>query len=406
MPEMKKQKILFVTSRLPYPLIGGDRVKSYFLLKHLAKHHDVTLVSFFQGKWNPQFETELQNLGLKTRIIKINPIQYSFRVLFRLKTQLPLEILYYMQPEMQNIIDEEITNNKYDLAIGFFMRTAEYLKNIDIPKLLIAEDCRSLYQYRSYKDSKDFYQKFIRRTEFTKLLKYEPVIFTYFDKVTFVTKEDIKAVGNITKNKLNLSLLSNGTDLDKFKPDIKFIDRSYILFTGRLDLWSNVIMLRRIVNNIMPSIWAKYPDIKLRIVGGFPVAEVKAYNSNPRIELIANVQDIAPHYFGARLFIHPHLGGTGIQNKLLEAMSSECPVVTTITGNHGIYGVDGQDLLLADTDEEFVEKSLLLLQDSVLAERIGKSARKLITETHTWEIIFSDLDRILDEVVNQKQIIS
>lgn len=400
MPEMKKQKILFVTSRLPYPLIGGDRVKSYFLLKHLAKHHDVTLVSFFQGKWKQQYETELQNLGIKTRIIKINPIQYALRVLFKLKTQLPLEILYYMQPEMQNIIDEEIANNKYDLAIGFFMRTAEYLKNVSIPKLLIAEDCRSLYQYRSYKDSKDFYQKFIRRTEFTKLLKYEPVIFTYFDKVTFVTKEDIKAVGNITKNKLNLSLLSNGTDLDKFKPDIKFSDRKYILFTGRLDLWSNVIMLRRIVKNIMPSIWAKYPDIKLRIVGGFPVGEVRAYKSNPRIELISNVDEIAPHYFGARLFIHPHLGGTGIQNKLLEAMSSECPVVTTITGNHGIYGIDGQDLLLADTDEEFAEKSLLLLQDSDFAERIGKSARKLIADTHSWEIIYNDLDNILNELLN------
>lgn len=400
MPEMKRQKILFVTSRLPYPLIGGDRVKSYFLLKHLAQHHDVTLVSFFQGKWNQQYEIELQNLGIKTRIIKINPIQYSLRVLFKLKTQLPLEILYYMQPEMQNIIDEEIANNKYDIAIGFFMRTAEYLKNVSILKLLIAEDCRSLYQYRSYKDSKDFYQKFIRRTEFTKLLKYEPEIFTYFDKVTFVTKEDIKAVGNITKNNLNLSLLSNGTDLDKFNPQNKFSDRNYILFTGRLDLWSNVIMLRRIVNNIMPSIWAKYPNIKLRIVGGFPVGEVKAYKSNPRIELIANVDEIAPHYFGARLFIHPHLGGTGIQNKLLEAMSSECPVVTTVTGNHGIYGIDGQDLLLADTDKEFVEKSLMLLQDSEFAEKIGKSARKLIAETHSWEIIYSELDNILGEILN------
>jgi len=400
MPEMKKKKILFVTSRLPYPLIGGDRVKSYYLLKHLAKQHDVTLISFFQGKWNQQYEIELQSLGIKTRIIQINTIKFAFRVLFKLKTQIPLEILYYMQPEMQLVVDEEIANNKYDIVIGFFMRTAEYLKNLSLPKLLIAEDCRSIYQYRSYKDTNDFYQKYIRRTEFTKLLKYEPEIFAKFDKITFVTQEDIQAVENITRNNLNISLLSNGTDSDKFNPKNNFIDRKYVLFTGRLDLWSNVIMIRRIVNNIMPSIWAKYPDIKLRIVGGFPVGEVRAYKSNPRIDLITNVEDIAPHYFGARLFIHPHFGGTGIQNKLLEAMSSECPVVTSVTGNHGIYGKDGEDLLLANTDSEFVEQSLFLLNDAVKSEQIGKSARNLIKSTHSWEIIFNDLDNILIELFN------
>ncbi len=394
----KKLNILFLLPRFPYPVIGGDRLKPHNIIKYLAEKHNVTLVSFFQGEKAPQsFIREVEKLGVDLHVIPLNPIKAGGKALTKLHKEFPLEIAYYYQQDYQKTVDHLCETKHFDLAFSFFMRTAEYIKNKTFPKILMAEDCRTLYQQRSYETSNNLKQRAVRWWEYRKLRKYEPEIVNHFDITTLVTKEDIEAMKK-QNPACKYELLSNGTDVDKFIPN-PAVERKGILFAGKLDVWANQLMIMKIVNDIFPKIREKVPNAELHLVGATPPPSISSLESR-YIKIHPDVPDMVPYLQGAELFLHPHEGGSGIQNKLLEAMSCGCPVVTTPTGNQGIHGDHGVHLLLGDNPEKLAEYAVKLLSEKEFAQDISKNGRNLIVETHAWKHIFQSVDNIIEEVLN------
>ncbi len=394
----KKLNILFLLPRFPYPVIGGDRLKPHNIIKYLAEKHNVTLVTFFQGEKAPQsFIREVEKLGVDLHVIPLNPIKAGGKALTKLHKEYPLEIAYYYQHDYQKTVDNLCSQTNFDLGFSFFMRTAEYLKDKVFPKILMAEDCRTLYQQRSYETSHNLKQRAVRWWEYRKLKNYEPGIVNHFDITTLVTHEDIKAMQKQNPS-CKYELLSNGTDVDKFVPNPE-IERKGILFAGKLDVWANQLMIMKIVNDILPKIREKVPNAELHLVGATPPPSISNLE-NKYIKIFPDVPDMVPYLQGAELFLHPHEGGSGIQNKLLEAMSCGCPVVTTPTGNQGINGEHGVHLLLGDNSEKLAEYAVKLLSDKEFAQNISENGRNLIVQTHAWKFIFQSVDKIIEEVLN------
>ena len=393
---MKKLNILFLLPRYPFPLIGGDRVKPYHIIKHLASEHNVTLVTFFQGKkFTDSLRNSVQKLGVELHVIPLNPINSGLNSSLRLLSKKPLEILYYEEKAYHNKVSKLIDEKNFDLGFSFFMRTAEYLKNVEMPKILMAEDCRTIYQQRSYEGSDNLKQKMIRLWEWKKLKKYEPNIVNYFDVTTLVSNDDIRHMKQLNPN-ANYRLLTNGVDIEKFTPK-KDIERKNLLFTGKFDVWANELMVGRIVNEILPIVKKRFPNVKLILAGANPTKSIQNLESED-IEVYSNVPEIVPYLHNAAVYVHPHYGGSGIQNKLLEAMCAGCPVVTTTTGNQGIEAVDGDSILISDTSEGIAEKVISLLSDSQYAEKISKNGHNYIVNKHSWEAIYKQCDDIIAEV--------
>ncbi|MEI6091703.1 MAG: glycosyltransferase [bacterium] len=394
---MKSKNILFLTPRFPYPLIGGDKIKSYNLLKYLSKHHNVTLVSFnIDHSTTKEHIAAIEELGVKVIDVPLNVKVGVFRTAGRLLTTAPLEVDFFTQPQFKKVVDDLLDNCDIDLAISFFMRTSGYLKNKSIPTILIAEDCRTLYMKRSYKESFNIFQKSVRYWEYRKLRNFEPKLMGNFDIVTFVTKEDIEYAKK-QNPKPEYRLLTNGTDLTKFYPAENNKERKFILLTGKMDIWANHIMAKYIVKKIMPEVVKEVPNAKLMIVGANPTLDVRLLQSQ-YVEVTGNVPDLLPYLQKARVFLHPHSGATGIQNKLLEAMAAGCPVVTSNTGNQGIYAKHLQAALIANSTEEFVKYTIQLLKDDDLVEKLSKNCRKLIEETHSWEVVNEQMRGIIEEL--------
>jgi glycosyltransferase involved in cell wall biosynthesis len=392
-----KLNILFLTARFPFPVIGGDRLKPYNLISHLAKHHNVTLVSFFHGSAIPEdYKKAIHSLGVDLHIIPLSSLTAGVNATKKL-FKFPLEIGFYYSKEYKQIVDDLIKNQKFDISFAFFMRTAEYLKNHDIKKILIAEDCRTLYQKRSYETSNNFIQKNVRLWEFKRLCKYEPEIVKHFNATTLVSNQDIEAMKKQNPT-TKYFLLTNGTDIDYFKPD-NTIDRKDILFAGKIDVWANQLMIKKIVNDILPEIHKVVPDTKLNIVGANPPKSVLDLKSE-KINVIGNVPEMLPYLQKAVLFLHPHNGGSGIQNKLIEAMSSGCPVVTTPTGNQGINAEHGKHLLIGKNDSELAENAIKIIQDKDFAAKLSKNARELIVNKLSWQSVFKELDKLIYETLD------
>ena len=395
--KLKKLKILFLTPRFPYPLIGGDRIKPFNILTHLAKHHEVTLVTFYQGGKEPPKEhlEKVKELGINIHVIPLNPFISGLKTALRI-CKYPLEISYYTQPKYSKVVNKLLTEQKFDLGIAFFMRTAEYIKDAPLKRFLMAEDCRTLYQKRSYQNSKNLKHKLVRYWEVSRLKKYEPKIVDKFDVTTLVTDEDIQ---EMTKQNPNAKyrFLTNGTDLNHFYPPEDSFKREGILFTGKLDLWANILMIQDIEKNIFPKVREAVTDCKFNIVGAKPPNIVRALQSDI-INVFPNVPSLLPYYQQAKVFLHPHTAGTGIQNKLLEAMACGCPVVTTPIGIQGIPATHGEDVLIGSTTDELIKHTIELFNNPELYNKISKNCRSLIERTHSWEIVFESLDNILIEL--------
>ena len=397
---MKKKEIVFLTPRYPFPLIGGDKIKSYNLLKHLAENHNVTLVALSFGK--PPSDEEfaaIKDIGVDVYPITLNPVLSSLRTGLRLPLKYPLEISFYYRPDFIRKFDELCEKKKFDLGISFFMRTAEYLKDKKFKKILISEDCRTLYMKRSSEGSTSLIQKAVRLWEVMKLKKYEPEILNHFDTVTLVTKEDIKAMASLNKN-VRLRLVTNGVDVDKFTPPANDIVRKGLIFTGKLSVYSNTMMAIKVAKDIMPRIHAEFPDVKLSIVGANAPKSVRDLE-NEYVKIYSDVKDISEYYRQSQIFIHPHEAATGIQNKLLEAMSSELAVVTTPTGIQGVIGRNEEHFLISRTTEEMIQNTLRILKDKGLALKLAKNARKLMLETHTWQVVFNQIDEVMAEIFDE-----
>ncbi|MCL5991889.1 MAG: glycosyltransferase, partial [Bacteroidetes bacterium] len=241
-------------------------------------------------------------------------------------------------------------------------------------------------------------QKLTRWWEYKRLLKYEPEIVNHFDVITLVTEQDISSMQ--TQNpKPKYRLLTNGTDINKFKMPKRFTQRKDILFAGKLDIWANVLMIRDIVKNIFPIIQLEIPDCKLNIVGANPSNEIKSLESET-IKIHANVPEMVPFLQNARVFLHPHVGGSGIQNKIIEAMACGCPIVTTTTGIQGIQATHGKDVMIGISHQELGEHTIKLLKDDLFANQVSMNARLLIERTHSWESVFEALDKIINEVID------
>lgn len=390
--------ILFLTARYPYPIIGGDRIKPFNILSHLAKKHNVTLVTNHHGGMPSKENADaIRDIGVELYSVPLDPVKSGMRAALSTLGRLPLEIGFYTQKSFQDVVKKLTSERKFDVAFSFFMRTAEYLKNIDVKKILMAEDCRTLYQKRSFDESKNIKQKIIRYWEYMKLRKYEPDIVNYFDATTLVTNVDIDAM-TLQNPDARFRLLTNGVDIYRYKPSENSTVRKNLVFTGKLDLWANFLMLDNIIKNIFPALKKRFPGLKLQIIGAKPTNKIRSLASDD-IELYFDVPDFAPYLQHARVFIHPHIGATGIQNKLLEAMSCGCPVVTTPTGIQGIDAVQGEHAFIGTNNQEIIEYSAQILADDELAENMSRKARELIVATHSWEKVFSDVDQIIDEVV-------
>ncbi|MBL8004784.1 MAG: glycosyltransferase [Candidatus Kapabacteria bacterium] len=398
---IKPLSILFLTCRFPFPLVGGDRIKPYHLLKHLAQHHDVTLVCVYQGidRHLEEYVRHLTTLGVKVIPIRLSLLTSLTTILFSFLGSKPLEVLYYLQPTMKKTVDILMKTQHFDLAIAFFMRTAEYIRNKEIPKVLIAEDCRYEYQYRSASASRNFLQKLIRSWEYRKLLNYEQNVMNNFDCNTFVTNEDISFVSSVNPQ-AKYALLSNGFDQNRFTYTPYSSDRKNGLFVGKLDVWANEMMVRNIVDVIIPKVRKQFPDFALSIVGGNPSKQLQRYLQKiPFVTLYANVEDVVPFLHSHLVFIHPHAGATGIQNKIIEAMATGIPIVTTVSGVQGISAIDSKHVLIAEAVDTMHYSVCRLLESPTLAQTLSTEARTLIESNHTWDSIYASFDSIIASVI-------
>ncbi|MCK4639192.1 MAG: glycosyltransferase, partial [Bacteroidales bacterium] len=310
-------KILILLPRIPYPLEKGDKLRAFNHIKYLSKNNKITLFALNDSKVNKEKAFQaLQPYCHSINFFDLSKFNIIFNVLLAFFNGKPLQTGYFFSRRAKKRINKIISETKPDHIFCQLIRVAEYVKNQNIPKTLDYQDVFSKGVERRIHTS-PFYLKPFLKLEYKRLLKYENKIFDYFDNKIIISEPDRKLIPHPEKDKI--VIVMNGVDTDFFKP-INRKKEYDIVFAGNMGYPPNVNGVEFLVKQILPIVRRNKPEIKVLIAGANPDRKVIAVKSK-NIHVTGWVEDIRECYAKARIFIAPMQIGTGLQNKLLEAMA-------------------------------------------------------------------------------------
>ena len=240
---------------------------------------------------------------------------------------------------------------------------------------------------RRAKDS-NFLVKPLINSEYKRLLRYENLMFEYFENKTIISKQDREFIFH--KNRKEISIVSNGVDIDYFKPTTTS-EKFDIIFVGNLNYPPNISACLFIVNEILPLLPI---NSNVLLSGATPNQQVFNLASS-KVLVRSWVEDIRTSYNVGKVFVAPMFTGTGLQNKLLEAMAMQLPCVTTSLVNNALNANTVNEVLLAQSPREFADVIIGLLSSDKKRVDLALNGRRFVEKTYSWNTFNEKLENII-----------
>jgi sugar transferase (PEP-CTERM/EpsH1 system associated) len=395
---MTELSILFVTARFPLPLLSGDRNRAFHQLRWLSQRHRVTLVTHADKHHTAPAQALLEQQGVRVITVPFSRAGAAMRIArAALTSDLPLQTALYNSAAARETVRSLIESERFDLAHIQLARTVPLLDaHADLPRVVDLIDALSL-NMRRRADHDRGWLRWAARMDAARLQRYERVICEDAGAALVVASPDRDAIGPYP----SLHIVPNGVDLTEFPYVPAFRDPHQLVFTGNLGYFPNIDAVSWFVDQVLPLVWQEAPDTRLTIAGARPARRILAYaQRDPRITVAGDVEHLHPVLSTARVAVAPMRAGSGQLLKVLEAMSSGTPVVTTSRGLSGIDATPGQDLLVADTPAAFAAHVVSLIRDNRLSARLASAGRSLVERLYTWERSAADLERIYLKVLS------
>ena len=374
-------KIFVLLPRIPYPLEKGDKLRAFNQIKQLAKHNEIVLCALND---NPKVSEQdafhaLQPYCQSVNFIRFNKLQILLGLIRAFFKGLPLQCGYFYNRKAAKKINTLIDKHKPDMLYGQLLRTAEYIRDKNIPKAIDYQDIFS-YGMKRRADVASFVTRPIYNMEYRRLCRYEAAIFDDFDIKTIISEPDRTLFPHEKRDEI--LIIPNGVDHDYFKP--QECDKKYdLVFTGNMSYPPNVNAVGYLADEIMPIVRKTLPDAKLYIAGATPDPKVKKAASD-KIIVSGWLDDIRNAYAQSRVFIAPMRIGTGLQNKLLEAMSMRLPAITSPLANASLGAKTDEEILIGSNAEEMAQHIITLLTDNDKAERLAQAGYDFTNRVYDW----------------------
>jgi len=386
--------LLVLIPRVPYPLEKGDKLRAFYQIKELSKYHDIYLVALQDGALHPDAlkmiapfckEIHLYKLSVFSKILGI------FRAFF---TGIPMQCGYFYSNKVKKEIQKLIHQIFPDHIYCFMIRMAEYVKkNNECHKTLDYQDVLSIGMKRRYEKA-SFIKKPIFLYEYKALRRYEKNIFSYFTNKTIITSIDRNLISHPHKEYIHV--IQNGIDFEKFRY-VKTEKKYDLIFAGNMSYPPNIDATQFLVKSIFPKLLEKFPNLKLCICGVSPAPVIRAMACD-KIHVTGWVDNMAEYYAQSKIFIAPMQLGTGLQNKLLEAMAMKLPSVTSPLAGKPLEGIThNTNILICDSVNEYVEAVTKLLNDNNFYNTIADNGYHFVLERYDWEEIGKMLEKIMNE---------
>ncbi len=373
-------KIVFLLSRFPYPLEKGDKLRAYqHIVNMFNSGHEVHLIALSDTSISAEHLSKIEPYCHSIKIFNLSYCQLFLNLLGSFSRNLPLQVGYFYSPGIQAEIEKIIYQIKPDLVYCQLIRTATYISNIKaIPKLIDYQDAFSQGTEQRLKQANWLYQPLFKR-EYNLVKAFEKKSYDRFQGHLIISEQDRQAIAINSSKKIDV--VPNGIDTDFFKPLVaeKEFD---ITFVGNMNYPPNIDGSNFLVKEIMPLVWKKFPKARVQLAGAQPGKKVLSLASD-RVVVTGWVDDIRECYSKSKIFIAPMRIGTGLQNKLLEAMAMQLPCITTPISFEPLKAERNSEILVGENSNELANHLINLLEQPVLAAQIANDGHKFILKNYS-----------------------
>jgi len=401
----KHMKVLFLSNWYPFPADNGSKIRIYYLLKALAKSHDITLISFAHGTAQPDRYSNLAKICKKVLIVNRNPILENRASTIRRYISMK-PVASRPNREMSTTVAKELRAEQYDVVIASSDVMAIYTQSASAKMAKILELHTSLSRWmRERYETQSGLGNIVRRWfSWKKAQVYESRLFPTFDLVTVVSDQD-REQSLFRKGKFyeRIEIIPNGVNCHKLRPSSGTINANQLVYSGSVTYSANLDAVSFFVTEIMPLIRQSIPGIFLTVTGTTEGVDLSRLETDKNVQFTGYVEDVHDIIRGSIASIAPIRDGGGTRIKILEAMALGTPVVATRKAAEGLSVDHRKHILLADTPEDFAEETIRLLQDGSLRSTLAINGRQFVETQHDWTGIGQKFVQKIEETVYMKR---
>lgn len=370
-------RILWVKANKILPAHSGGDIRSFSILRQLARRDEVIFFSYYDDSPDPAYEAELQKQLPGAICICTGRRETAWArgwdYLRRLPEAAPYAVSRFASSTVRERLRECLSQENHDVMVCDFLDAAINLpSSLGVPSVLFQHNVESEIWRRHASNGSGWAMKKVYRREFRKMLRYEQDIVRRFDHVIAVSERD-KNLMSAWVDAERISVVPTGVDTEQFCPGAAGAEKPLVVFVGAMDWEPNVDAVKHFCAEIWPGVVAKVPEARFRIVGRNPDSRVQALAAGT-VEVTGTVPSVVEHLREAVVVVVPLRIGGGTRLKIYEAMAVGKAVVSTTVGAEGLEVHAGQDLILADSAGEFAESVVRLLNERDDRRRVGDAA--------------------------------
>jgi len=392
--------VLLLTHRMPYPPNKGDKVRSFHLLKHLAKHHSVYLGTFRDAPEDAPYEATLREICADVHIAPLNPKTARLRSLNALLAGEPLTLRYFRDARLQDWVNHTLAHQDISSIVIFCSGMAQYVIGKTRLRLLVDFVDVDSEKWLRYADVSSWPANWLYRREANFLLQHERQVGNMSTRNFFVTEIERELfLKRAPECGIRTEVMPNGVDAEYFNPALGFPspfppEAPTVVMTGTMDYRINEEGALWFAREVLPLLLGRWPNLRFYVVGRNPTPALQQI-AGEAVVVTGSVEDIRPYLQHATLVVAPIRLARGIQNKILEAMAMAKAVVAHKACAPAIDAIVGEHFFAADNADDFADAVNANLSCREKCDQIGRSARQRVLEQYNWDNNLSRIDLYL-----------
>jgi glycosyltransferase involved in cell wall biosynthesis len=404
--------ILFLSQVLPYPLDAGPKVRSYYVLRQLAQTHRVTLAAFVRDTDTPEAQAHLRTVVAELAMCPLRRTPWGEAAAMGRSaiSGTPVLITRDHVPDMSRLVGRLAASTPFDAIHADQLWMAPYALAAGAaagaaaagrggsrkPRLVLDQhNAVHLIPGRLAESARNPVMRLGWQRETRQMARYEAGTCAAFDRVVTVTNADRQALRGlyVEGGAPDFKVIPICVDVAASQPRPR-ASQPGLLFLAGMHWPPNADGVNWFADEILPAVRAQAPSACLLAVGRQPPASLRRAEVNAFIEAPGYVDNVEPYWARSQVFVVPLRAGGGMRVKILDAWAQGVPVVSTTIGAEGLTYQHGQNILIADTPQEFAQAINAILQDSILAQRLAAAGRANVEAHYDWRRIYPAWDAL------------
>jgi len=395
-------KLLFITPKIPFPPTDGHKKSMFGVIKYLSKlGYEIDIIAYQQN--NEEKNAEGLREFAKVFLLDVQTPNSMYGAVKNLFSNVPYNLWKYQNPKLVEFLRKYFSNNKVDIIQVFNSHMGwivDELRRVTKVPIILRQENLELSIMKKYSENQgNLFLKLYSYLQYSKFIKYEPELCSKFDNCVMISPIDQRKLLEYNPN-IKTTVIPLGVEEGLFN----YHQSENIPFTlfhiGSLGWYPNYDGINWFLKEIFPSIVRKYPDSKLYLYGGgFPDNYYFDERIKSNVVIKGFVEDIWSEVKDKHLAIVPLRIGSGIRVKIIELLAVGHNVISTSIGIEGLPLTDNENIIVADTKEEFLNKIDLFFSGKYNSQQIIKSAKHIMKNNFSWYKIAEQFDVLYKTII-------